>query len=345
MYLYQFYLILFSLWWTGAYAMHLTPSFNTYRSDLSAAGQSAPFAVAPETAVIANHAANSNRSSSSSSSSSLSSSSSNSNNTNHNLFISSSSRNNLIDRIVAAAKHQKSLQTPLHPPAPVHPLHDEQLASVKRWQQRMFEKRLRIREHRRTIVASSDTNSPRSRRDSQRPNGQFHGGGRFMHSSNHNQLFRPVKRKRFCSAQDPATLAFEAPTVFEGKVKSMSQDRTRNFSVTFEVVNKIKHHNGWELPRNVRLQFVRNNTIGCDIYRERFRERGYIKKDLELGKHYFLFVKQIDLGNFTIVGVPLKKNSNTTKGVYKGVSDNYGKSIFKPFFISNKYLLQCAVFL
>lgn len=301
--------------------MHLTPSFNTYRSDLV---RSASVAVtAPNTAVIA-----------SSSSSSLSSNNNNNNYSYNNishLIISNidtnSSRNNLIDRIVAATKHQKSLEIPSN---------DERLASVKRWQQRMFEKRFRIREHRRKI--DTDDSMGRGRRELQR---KHHHAGR-----NNNKMFnqKQQKQKRFCTAQDPATLAFEAPTVFEGKLTSMSPNRSlgENFSAVFEVVHKIKHHNGWELPRQVRLKFVRTNTIGCDIYREKFRERGYIKRDLEPMKHYFLFVKQIDLGNFTIVGVPLKKDINTTKGVHRGASDNYGK--FKKNYF-NKLLFYAPIVL
>lgn len=287
MYLYQFYLILFSFWWTGAYAMHLTPSFNTYRSELARSASESPpkFAAAAAATVAAQLASTSSTPLSSSSHNSLS---------NDNDNKSSSSINNMtttdfVDQIVASQKL-------------------EEVIAVRRWQQRMFEKRSRIREHRRQLE--------RSRRDS--------GGRKFR--SHHQPANQPhLQKKRFCSARDPATLAFEAPTVFEGKVKSMSSDRRNNFSVTFEVINKTKHHNGWELPKNVRLQFAYRNNTECDIYREEFRERGFLKKPLELGKLYFLFVKQVDLGNFTILGVPLKKNNHTIRGVLKGVSDNYGE--------------------
>ncbi|XP_058838484.1 protein vein isoform X2 [Topomyia yanbarensis] len=131
--------------------------------------------------------------------------------------------------------------------------------------------------------------------------------------------------RRYCSARDPATLAFDAPVVFEGKVKSMSSDRRANFSVTFEIVAVHKKHTRFYLPNNVRLQFTYRNFSECDIYREVYRERGIVREELEQGKVYFLFVKQLDLGNFSILGQPIRKTRRTTNGVLEGVSETYGK--------------------
>ncbi|CAO1371308.1 unnamed protein product [Diamesa serratosioi] len=141
-------------------------------------------------------------------------------------------------------------------------------------------------------------------------------------SSNNNNRNR---QRRYCSARDAKTLAFEAPTVFEGKIKSMSSDRRANFSVTFEIVKIYKQQAGFKLPQNVRLQFTYKNYSECDIYREEFRQRGFVRDELEQGKLYFLFVKQINLGNFTILGQPIKKNRRTANDVSEGVSANYGK--------------------
>jgi hypothetical protein len=150
-------------------------------------------------------------------------------------------------------------------------------------------------------------------------------------SSNVQQL-QPLqqrpRQRRYCSARDPQTLAFAAPTVFEGKVKSMSSDRRNNFSVTFEVKEIHKKQPGYKVPQNVRLQFTSKtfkNTRECDIYREEFRLRGYVRDELEQGKVYFLFVNQIDLGNFTILGQPIKKTQKIENDVKIGVRDNYGK--------------------
>ena len=133
------------------------------------------------------------------------------------------------------------------------------------------------------------------------------------------------RRRRYCSARDPRTLAFEAPTVFEGKIKSMTPDRQANFSVTVEILKAHKQQTNFPLPQQVRLQFAYKNASECDIYREEFRHRGFVRDELEQGKIYFLFVKQISLGNFTILGQPIKKISRTAKDVELGVSERYGE--------------------
>ncbi|CAG9800952.1 unnamed protein product [Chironomus riparius] len=132
-------------------------------------------------------------------------------------------------------------------------------------------------------------------------------------------------RKRYCSARDPRTLAFEAPTVFEGKIKSMTLDRQQNFSATVEIIQVYKQQANFKLPKQVRLQFAYKNASECDIYREEFRHRGFVRDELEQGRIYFFFVKQIGLGNFTILGQPIKKINRTTKDVEIGVSEKYGK--------------------
>lgn len=142
--------------------------------------------------------------------------------------------------------------------------------------------------------------------------------------TNNNNNNRP-RRRRYCSARDPRTLAFEAPTVFEGKIKSMTPDRQANFSVTVEILKVYKQQANFTLPRQVRLQFAYKNASECDIYREDFRHRGFVRDELEQGKIYFLFVKQISLGNFTILGQPIKKISRTAKDVEIGVSEKYGE--------------------
>ena len=144
-------------------------------------------------------------------------------------------------------------------------------------------------------------------------------------NSNHNRNINRQRRRRYCSARDPRTLAFEAPTVFEGKIKSMTPDRQANFSVTVEILKVYKQQANFTLPRQVRLQFAYKNASECDIYREEFRHRGFVRDELEQGKIYFLFVKQISLGNFTILGQPIKKISRTAKDVEIGVSEKYGE--------------------
>lgn len=169
--------------------------------------------------------------------------------------------------------------------------------------------------------------SGRNRRES-RHQQQFQSNQPFHHDTRHHQIMPRSRPRRFCSARDPATLAFEAPTVFEGKVRSMSSDRRKNFSVTFEVKEVYKRQPGFKLPLLLRLQFSYRNTSECDIYREVLRPRGYVRDELEQGKVYILFVEQLDLQNFTILGQPLKKNRRVVNDVKHGVSDKYGESEF-----------------
>ncbi|KAL5292515.1 NRG2 family protein [Megaselia abdita] len=141
---------------------------------------------------------------------------------------------------------------------------------------------------------------------------------------------RPQRRRRgrYCSARDPEQLAFEAPTVFEGKLISMSFDRRANFSISFEVLHEFKTQKGYILPRQVRLQFSYLNGSGeCDIYREYLKPRGLVRvNDLEQGRLYYLFVRQIDLANFTILGQPIRKTRHTTEKLLRGVSNQYAQT-------------------
>lgn len=136
------------------------------------------------------------------------------------------------------------------------------------------------------------------------------------------------KKGRYCSARDPRTLAFEAPTVFEGKIKSMTTDRTTDFSATVEIIKVHKQQTNYKLPKQVRLQFAYRNTSECDIYREEFRHRGFVRDELEQGRIYFFFVKQVGLSNFTILGQPIRKISRTAKDVEIGVNAKYGEFLF-----------------
>lgn len=179
--------------------------------------------------------------------------------------------------------------------------------------------------------------SGRNRRES-RHQQQFQSNQPFHHDTRHHQIMPRARPRRFCSARDPATLAFEAPTVFEGKVRSMSSDRRKNFSVTFEVKEVYKRQPGFKLPLLLRLQFSYRNTSECDIYREVLRPRGYVRDELEQGKVYILFVEQLDLQNFTILGQPLKKTRRVVNDVKHGVSDKYGESEFFNFIAFNANL-------
>ncbi|XP_073836955.1 membrane-bound neuregulin protein vein isoform X2 [Musca autumnalis] len=155
---------------------------------------------------------------------------------------------------------------------------------------------------------------------------------RHQHHHNHNnnlrnQRLRNKHGRRYCSARDPAQLAFEAPTVFEGKIVSMTPDRRMNFSATVEVREVFKQQIGYRLQKYLRLQFAYRNSSGeCDIYREQLRPRGLVKGDtIEPGRIYLLFVQQIDIGNFTILGQPIRKTKRVVEAVRNAVSENYAQ--------------------
>lgn len=202
-------------------------------------------------------------------------------------------------------------------PLPTQP-DSKRTNEIARWRHRMNEKRARIRAHRRSLLLG-DAQNLRNRRESL--------ANTLSHHRQQSTFRQEREHKRYCSARDPAVLAFEAPTVFEGKIKSMSHNRQGPYSVTFECVHVYKQPAGFVIPPKVRLRFeTTDNRTECDIYRQEFKQRGPIRGDvLEQGKLYFLFVKQIDVGNFTILGQPIRKTKKTEKEVRLGASSNYGE--------------------
>lgn len=329
MYLWLIFLVLFSIiWCPGAVAMHLTPVNLTKQQSSQ---QQQQRYISGDGGVL-------NYSSSSSSSSRSNSRSSNSNNN-------KASRSELDQKLLTTHLHQitnnshhnnhpyynswmlspssvSSLplsQTPSSSSLPLPTQPDSKRTNeIARWRHRMNEKRARIRAHRRSLLLG-DAQNLRNRRESL--------ANTLSHHRQQSTFRQEREHKRYCSARDPAVLAFEAPTVFEGKIKSMSHNRQGPYSVTFECVHVYKQPAGFVIPPKVRLRFeTTDNRTECDIYRQEFKQRGPIRGDvLEQGKLYFLFVKQIDVGNFTILGQPIRKTKKTEKEVRLGASSNYGE--------------------
>ncbi|XP_044313677.1 protein vein isoform X2 [Drosophila rhopaloa] len=136
---------------------------------------------------------------------------------------------------------------------------------------------------------------------------------------------------RYCSARDPAQLAFAAPTVFQGVFKSMSADRRVNFSATMKVEKVYKQQHDLQLPTLVRLQFALSNSSGeCDIYRERLLPRGLLRSGNDLQQasdiSYMMFVQQTNPGNFTILGQPIRVTHSVVESVKMAVSENYAQN-------------------
>ncbi|EDW73415.2 LOW QUALITY PROTEIN: vein, partial [Drosophila willistoni] len=149
------------------------------------------------------------------------------------------------------------------------------------------------------------------------------------HQRKHRGRQRPG---RYCSARDPAQLAFVAPTVFQGTFTSMSADRRVNFSATMKVLHTYKQQTDLQLPQLVRLQFAMPNTSGgeCDIYREKLKPRGLLRSgnDLEQASDisYMMFVQQTNPGNFTILGQPIRVTQSVMDSVKMAVSENYAQN-------------------
>ncbi|XP_070071232.1 protein vein isoform X2 [Drosophila takahashii] len=159
-------------------------------------------------------------------------------------------------------------------------------------------------------------------------------------SNNHQQQQRRKHQRkhrghqrsdRYCSARDPAQLAYAAPTVFQGVFKSMSADRRVNFSATMKVQKVYKQQHDLQLPTLVRLQFALSNASGeCDIYRERLLPRGLLRSGNDLQQasdiSYMMFVQQTNPGNFTILGQPIRVTHSVVKSVKMAVSENYAQN-------------------
>lgn len=312
------YLILFSVLGLSASAMHLTPvsSQSAHRSDwlrsprhgLQRAGSQLHQQEAAVTSSQQPQSPNSNLldsllrsragshlalSNNSSISSSSSSSSSSSNQITYLHQISRSVPSSSFSR--SSMSTMKSSLASLPPTVPALGLSKQNEAFIN-WRRRVWDQK----------HAKPDDMTVRDRRDSQ-----------------HN---KKRKKRRYCSAQDPSALAFEAPTVIEAKIKSRSSDRRYNFSVTFEHIKTYKHDPGYSIPKNFRLTFINSNRTVCNIYKEDYRERGLVKRPLNLSGHYFLFLKQLDLGNFTILGSPIPKDVNSERAVKHSVRNRHGKS-------------------
>ncbi|XP_058975548.1 protein vein isoform X2 [Musca domestica] len=172
----------------------------------------------------------------------------------------------------------------------------------------------------------------RNQQDSSSPSSSSSSSMYFRHHHHNNNNHQRLRnkhdhRRRYCSARDPAQLAFEAPTVFEGKIVSMTPDRRMNFSATVEVREVFKQQIGYRLQKYLRLQFAYRNSSGeCDIYREQLRPRGLVRGDtIEPGRIYLLFVQQLDIGNFTILGQPIRKTKRVVEAVRNAVSENYAQ--------------------
>lgn len=144
------------------------------------------------------------------------------------------------------------------------------------------------------------------------------------HSHGHRGGLMPMRGRKYCSARDPANLAFEAGVVFEGRVRSMS---THNYSVTFQVlkVHKTQAGFGGQVPSHIRVHFKQVKSLECDLHRENFRNPAHIRGKLDQGKVYFIFGKFVEMNNFTLIGQPMRSTEKHQREVRNGLSETYGE--------------------
>lgn len=169
------------------------------------------------------------------------------------------------------------------------------------------------------------------------------------------------KNNNWCPDMDLSNRAYLAPTVFEGKARSMSSSRKpgSNYAVTFEVKQVYKSQSGFQpLKKNdsVRLHFrdkigknhsgkykICNNSeilIGGSDYvnvNNKFNNKfvtqstindydvtKFVRADIKRGKVYIVFVNRVGPRNFTILGEPVIRNKKNEQTVQAVVRPDYG---------------------
>ncbi|KYQ58310.1 Protein vein [Trachymyrmex zeteki] len=153
---------------------------------------------------------------------------------------------------------------------------------------------------------------------------------------------RGCRGQNWCPDVDVGNRAFLAPTVFEGKARSMSSRRKPglNYAVTFEVKQVYKSQSGFQpLQKNdsVRLHFRDKSVPGkstvCNGHetgnmqqQQRDNPSGVVRANIKRGKVYLVFVNRVGPRNFTILGEPVIRNKKNEQVVQAVVRPDYGKS-------------------
>ncbi|XP_011504197.1 PREDICTED: protein vein isoform X2 [Ceratosolen solmsi marchali] len=172
---------------------------------------------------------------------------------------------------------------------------------------------------------------------------------------------RNCRGRNWCPDMDVGNRAYMAPTVFEGKARSMSSLRKpgSNYAVTFEVKEVYKSQPGFlPLQKNdsVRLHF-RDKTVpgksticghdsygnkelsnGHNIYQQQQqqqqqqRERdnlsaGIVRANIKRGKVYLVFVNRVGPRNFTILGEPVIRSKKNEQAVQAVIRPDYVREV------------------
>ena len=171
--------------------------------------------------------------------------------------------------------------------------------------------------------------------------------------------------RNWCPDMDVGNRAFLAPTVFEGKARSMSSARApgSNYAVTFEVRQVYKSQPGFlPLQKNdsVRLHFrdkaapgkstmcssqesYYNNEDGSSAMsssggsagrgasrqeqQQRDNSAGVVRANIKRGKVYLVFVNRVGPRNFTILGEPVIRSKKNEQAVQAVIRPDYGEYI------------------
>lgn len=156
---------------------------------------------------------------------------------------------------------------------------------------------------------------------------------------------RGCRGQNWCPDVDVGNRAYLAPTVFEGKARSMSSRRKPglNYAVTFEVKQVYKSQPGFQpLQKNdsVRLHFrdklVPGKSTVCNGHetgnkgnkqqQQRDNPSGVVRANIKRGKVYLVFVNRVGPRNFTILGEPVIRNKKNEQVVQAVVRPDYGES-------------------
>ncbi|XP_053978438.1 protein vein isoform X1 [Hylaeus volcanicus] len=154
--------------------------------------------------------------------------------------------------------------------------------------------------------------------------------------------------QNWCPDVDVGNRAYLAPTVFEGKVRSMSSARKpgSNYAVTFEVKQVYKSQPGFQpLQKNdsVRLHFRdksapgKSTVCGYDTdgkqqqqqqqQQQRDNQSGVVRANIKRGKVYLVFVNRVGPRNFTILGEPVIRSKKNEQAVQAVVRPDYVREV------------------
>ncbi|XP_008550510.1 protein vein isoform X1 [Microplitis demolitor] len=227
--------------------------------------------------------------------------------------------------------------------------------------------RHRVKEHSRSLSSGYETITQSTLKARSRAGRSS--GGRSKSESRREQRKRcrrkngtPCHTRNWCPDIDVGNRAYLAPTVFEGKARSMSSSRSpgSNYAVTFEVKQVYKSQAGFQPLRkndSVRLHFrdksdkrtggggagggggeaggksslCRNE--GTDEHQQlhelhqRDDNARVVRADIKRGKVYLVFVNRVGPRNFTILGEPVIRSKKNEQAVQAVIRPDYVREV------------------